>query len=122
MEKYGNLLIAALCCAAISHTLCITSIFKQPREYLSKIHPKIEQLVHCPWCLGHYIVFLYLMIPGIKFFPASDYNLVNFIITWFDIICIMGIIHYVLLRAYEPVAKIGAQRKIDKLKEAKKLD
>ncbi len=117
MEKYVIILMAALCCAAISHTICVTSIFKPIREYLSKIHPKIDQLIHCPWCLGHYVILIFLLTSDISLVIVSKYYIYNLFTTWFAIVCIMGIIHYVLLRTYEPIAKAAAQRKIDRLKK-----
>ncbi len=109
-----TLIVIALTCAAISFTITTTSIFAWFRDIVSKIHPKIEELIHCPWCLNHYVV-LGVLPTAIKKLQIEDINSVyNFIIFWFATVCIGGLIHYVLLRAYEPVAKTMLQRKINK--------
>lgn len=39
------------------------------------------------------------------------------ILLWFAIQGLVGLFHYVLLRAYEPVARAMAQRMIEKLRK-----
>lgn len=106
-----GLIIAAFACASISFTICITSIFKEVREIISLAHPKLEELIHCPWCLGHYIVLGYVLL--LKPYESPE----GFLISWFSIVGMMGCIHYVLLRAYEPVAKMMIRRKMEKLNQ-----
>jgi hypothetical protein len=102
------IILLTFACAGISFTITTTSIFKWLREIISDIHPKLEELIHCPWCLNHYISFIFLL-------AWTDVGVVSFIVYWFGVIGAGGIIHYILLRAYKPVARSMTQRKIDKL-------
>lgn len=115
--------IMAFVVAAISFTISTTSMFKWLRELVSPIHHKIEELIHCPWCLAHWITFILLWcIPSsyiIEVVPVIENSLVlrsfNFLFTTFAIIGLVGLLHYVLLRAYEPVAKAMAMRQLEKM-------
>lgn len=116
-----DLLYVALCCGGISFTITTTSMFKSIREWISNIHPKLDELIHCPWCLGHWITLLYFSL-----LPSSDYmilihntSILNFVLVYFSVVSLEGLLYYVLLRAFEPVGRLLAQRKIEKLKEKK---
>jgi accessory gene regulator protein AgrB len=105
------ILLISLCAASISFTITTTSMFKWFRELVSPIHKKVEELVHCPWCLSHWTVLIILLSSG---WHDSVYD---FLFTLFACTTICGLIHYVLLRAYEPVAKEMARRHIDKMQK-----
>lgn len=95
-----------LALASISFTLSSSGVFASIRQRLSKFHPKIDELIHCPYCMSHWI--------GVLFIPEiNGRNLISKLIGYFAMICISGLCHYVLLRAYEPVAKAKLQRLID---------
>lgn len=113
-EIFNEIILAALCVAGISFTITVTSIFKWFRELLSKIHPKIEELVHCPWCFSHYVGLIMLLVSDVNLVDVSIHTWFNFLVTWFAMIAINGLVHYVLVRAYEPVAKAMAARHIEK--------
>src|SRR5690606_6961353 len=110
-----NLILISLAVAAISFTITITSIFEGLRKLLSKIHQKIDELVHCPWCLGHYIMLVVLLLCKDAVIPLNSSLIISFIINWFSCIAIMGIVHHILLRAYEPVTKMKMLRMKEKL-------
>jgi hypothetical protein len=113
-------IMGALCCASISFTITYTGLFKPLREWLSPIHKKIEDLFHCPWCFGHWCVFILLLTSDLPWIIISKWAVYNFLFTAFVMTAVQGLLHYVLLRAYEPVAKYLAQRKIDALKKKNK--
>lgn len=110
------LFLIAFGSASISFTMTYTSIFKWFRELLSKIHPKVEELVNCPWCFNHWVTIIMLFVADIDLLPLTKYTIVNFLFTLFVLTTISGLIHYVLLRAYEPVAKLAAARQLEKLR------
>ena len=115
---FFDLIYVALCCGGISFTITTTSMFKSFREWISNIHPKLEELIHCPWCLGHWITIGFLLFtPKINLITGN--SLVNYLLVLFSIISLEGLLHYVLLRSYEPVARYLAQRSINKLKSKK---
>lgn len=114
-----SFIIISLCCAAVSFTITTTSIFRPLRDWVSKFHHKLEELIHCPWCLNHYVVVFVLIFGN----PISFYdNFADFIVGWFSVVGAGGLIHYVLLRAYEPVAKATAIRNLEKVKRNAKTD
>lgn len=90
------------------------------RELVANVHPKLEELIHCPWCLGHYVVLTIMLCTKSTLLNVSLYPLFDFLFTWFAIITLMGLGHYVLLRAYAPVAEAMAYRAMAKAKKAKK--
>jgi hypothetical protein len=101
-----SILIASFCCAAISFTITTTSIFESLRNLVAKIHPKLDELIHCPWCLNHYVVLVYLLVT------LNFSTLVEALVYLFAIVGMGGLIHHVLLRAYEPIAKRLLERKL----------
>jgi hypothetical protein len=121
MQVILTLIAAAFTSAAISFTITFTGVFKPVRDYISSVHPKAGELIHCPWCFNHYVVFIMLPLGGVPLIPVMSqvgfFSIIfNFFFTAFAIIGAAGVIHYVLLRAYEPVAKAEAFRKIQNRK------
>jgi len=112
MEK---LLLLSFIVCSVSFTITVTSIFKFLREYVSTLHSKLEELIHCPYCLGHYITIILLFIVDYSY-DFCDWQAMNFILTIFCIMGITSMMHYIVLRTYEPIAKQIAIRKIEKLK------
>lgn len=80
----------------------------------------MEELIHCPWCLAHYItLFLLLLVDCRTQFIATIpifETFLNFIITWFAIISISGLFHAVILIAYKPVKESEMIRQAKKKK------
>jgi hypothetical protein len=117
MGAIAYLILITLACAGISHTITTTSMFKWFRELLSPIHHKVEELVHCPWCFGHYVMMFGLLVFWNHIFFLDIPNLLHLILNWFACITVMGLIHYVTLRAYEPIAKAMMHRELMKLQD-----
>jgi hypothetical protein len=115
--KIESILILALCVSSASFTITTTSIFKEVREKLSGIHHKIEELIHCPWCLSHWITFVVLLMIG-NWIEITGWYFVDFLLNTFAITCMSGIFHFVLLRTYEPVAKAMVARQIEKMRNS----
>jgi len=113
------ILLLGLAVSALTFTICVTSIFSWLRELISKIHPKLEELIFCPWCLSFWLTTCLLLFrdKDVKLLIITNYLVINFLLTVFSIMTISGIIHFVLLRAYEPIAKTMAQRMLNKLKQ-----
>jgi hypothetical protein len=53
----------------------------------------------------------------VDYLPITPYVWFNFLFTMFVLTTISGLIHNILLKAYEPVAKAAAFRAIQKAKE-----
>lgn len=114
MDNYLALIAVALCVAAISFTVTITSMFKWLLELLSKIHPKVEELIHCPWCFGHWVTFAILLTASkVRLLAVTDTWFYNFMFTAFVVMGMAGLVLYVLLRAFEPVLKAMLARQIE---------
>lgn len=109
-----TLITTALASAAVSFTITWTSIFEPLREAVSKrMHPKLDQLIHCPWCLNHYVALVAVPVA----YPFGTITLTSAVLHWFAIVGLGGVVHYVLLRAYEPVSKREMYRKADRQEE-----
>jgi len=115
------ILLLAFAVSGVTFTVSVTSIFSWLRELVSKIHPKFEELIFCPWCLSFWVTTVLLLFKNkdIDLLIITNNIVVNFFITVFAVMTVSGLIHFVLLRAYEPVAKAMAQRFIDKLRNKK---
>ena len=108
------LLLAAAVCSA-SFTISTTTMFLEVREFVSTVHHKFEELIHCPWCLSHWITFLFLFLTR-EWINFTGFIVIDFLLTTFAITGISGIGHFVLLRAYEPVTRYLVHRQIEKMK------
>ena len=116
-------IFVALCAASISYTICYTSIFRGFREWISKFHHKIEELIHCPYCFCHYVILVIMLTTkdiSNKLIPITDYVIYNFLFTWFCIVCITSLLHCVMLIAYKPVIQYMTDRKLAKLNKDRK--
>ena len=115
--------LVALCAASISYTICFTSIFKGFREWLSQFHHKLEELIHCPYCFSHYVILTIMFTTSNLseyLVPISKFIVYNFLFTWFCIVCITSLLHYVMLRTYKPVMDYMTDRELMKLNKRKK--
>lgn len=106
--------------ASISFTIAIAGIFRSVRESLDRLHPKFGELFRCPWCLSHYVAAGILAVAGPDVWNGDVFGIhpaVGFLATLFAIVGASGLIHFVLLRAYEPVMEAEAERAIERMRE-----
>ena len=117
------IVLVALCAASISYTISYTSIFLGFREWISKFHHKLEELIHCPYCLCHYVILTIMFTTNdisSKLVPIANNIVYDFLFTWFCIVCVTSLLHCVMLIAYRPVIQYMTDRKIAKIKQRKK--
>ena len=117
------IVLVALCAASISYTISYTSIFLGFREWISKFHHKLEELIHCPYCLCHYVILTIMFTTNdisSKLVPITNNIVYNFLFTWFCIVCITSLLHCVMLIAYRPVMQYMTDRKIAKIQKRKR--
>ena len=117
------IILVALCAASISYTISYTSIFLGFREWVSKFHHKLEELIHCPYCLCHYVILTIMFTTNnisSKLVPITNNIVYNFLFTWFCIVCVTSLLHCVMLIAYRPVMKYMTDRKIAKIQQRKR--
>ena len=117
------IILVALCAASISYTISYTSIFLGFREWISKFHHKLEELIHCPYCLCHYVILTIMFTTNdisSKLVPIANNIIYNFLFTWFCIVCVTSLLHCVMLIAYRPVMKYMTDRKIAKIQQRKR--
>ena len=117
------IVLVALCAASISYTISYTSIFLGFREWISKFHHKLEELIHCPYCLCHYVILTIMFTTNdisSKLVPIANNIVYNFLFTWFCIVCITSLLHCVMLIAYRPVMQYMTDRKIAKIQQRKR--
>ena len=117
------IILVALCAASISYTISYTSIFLGFREWISKFHHKLEELIHCPYCLCHYVILTIMFTTNdisSKLVPIANNIVYNFLFTWFCIVCVTSLLHCVMLIAYRPVMQYMTDRKIAKIQQRKR--
>ena len=117
------IILVALCAASISYTISYTSIFLGFREWISKFHHKLEELIHCPYCLCHYVILTIMFTTNdisSKLVPITNNIVYNFLFTWFCIVCVTSLLHCVMLIAYRPVMQYMTDRKIAKIQQRKR--
>ena len=123
MGIIAYIILVALCAASISYTISYTSIFLGFREWISKFHHKLEELIHCPYCLCHYVILTIMFTTNdisSKLVPIADNIVYNFLFTWFCIVCVTSLLHCVMLIAYRPVIQYMTDRKIAKIQQRKR--
>ena len=123
MDIIVYIILVALCAASISYTISYTSIFLGFREWISKFHHKLEELIHCPYCLCHYVILTIMFTTNdisSKLVPIANNIVYNFLFTWFCIVCVTSLLHCVMLIAYRPVMKYMTDRKIAKIQQRKR--
>lgn len=117
------IILVALCAASISYTISYTSIFLGFREWISKFHHKLEELIHCPYCLCHYVILTIMFTTNdisSKLVPIANNIVYDFLFTWFCIVCVTSLLHCVMFIAYRPVMKYMTDRKIAKIQQRKR--
>ena len=123
MDIIVYIILVALCAASISYTISYTSIFLGFREWISKFHHKLEELIHCPYCLCHYVILTIMFTTNdisSKLVPIANNIVYDFLFTWFCIVCVTSLLHCVMLIAYRPVMQYMTDRKIAKIQKRKK--
>ena len=123
MGIIAYIILVALCAASISYTISYTSIFLGFREWISKFHHKLEELIHCPYCLCHYVILTIMFTTNdisSKLVPIANNIVYDFLFTWFCIVCVTSLLHCVMLIAYRPVMKYMTDRKIAKIQQRKR--
>lgn len=129
------ILTVALCAASISYTISVTSIFEWLRNLITNhIGGKIEELIHCPYCIGHYVVLVIMFTTEYVenyLIPITNILVYDFLFTWFCIVCVLSLLHYFMNLAYKPIAeseglrarlKAQKQRKNDNTENSNKVD
>lgn len=127
-EEWTYILTVALCAASISYTISVTSIFEWLRNLIEDhIGGKIEELIHCPYCLGHYVVLVIMFTTKYLYrylIPITENIVYDFLFTWFCIICVLSLLHYFMNLAYKPIAEnegLRARLKAQKERKNKQL-
>ena len=111
------IIFVGLGCGVISHTVTFTSIFKPLRERLGAFHEKLDELLHCPFCFNMWVtIVVVLATPGeflvnLQIFSWSSILWI-FLLSIFSAQAVAGLLHFVLIRAYTPIAKQQARRKL----------
>lgn len=116
MTTLEYILYLSLCTASVSYTITWAGIFEWLRNWVSRFGRWFDDLFHCPYCLGHYIALAIMLVTyrhcSECFIPASKSIVLNFIVTWFSVMCVTSILHYVMLIAYKPVSEYLAAKRI----------
>ena len=120
LTSFKYIILVALCAASISYTITFAGIFKWLRKILSKWGEWFDELIHCPYCFGHYVVLTIMLTTSnlsSVLVPITASVVYNFLFTWFCIVCVMSLLHAVMLIAYKPVAELETFRKLKEKKQ-----
>lgn len=116
MSLLTYILIISLCSASISYTVSCAGIFEGLRKVVTKWGKWFEDLIHCPYCFGHYVTLAILGLTYTRnswlFNLLTGWPVVDFILMWFICVCMMSLLHFVMVRAYKPVAESETIRKM----------
>lgn len=124
VEVIFAIIAASIASAAISFTVTMSAIFANFRDWVESKSKFFGDLTQCPYCFGHYVCLFW----NILIFQSRGFNFLNiydwflFILVWFTMVGIMSLCHRSILVAYDPVMKIKAQKKLDKLKAEKEKE
>ena len=123
MKLLEYILLVALCSASISYTISCAGIFEGLRRVVTKWGTWFEDLIHCPYCLGHYVslaIVLITFFDGSNLISIVDWTVFDLLFTWFACVCLMSLFHFVMIRAYKPIAESETIRKIKEKLNSKK--
>lgn len=105
------MLWVALGAAGLSYIIACSAIMKPLRNQISKLGKMWEKFIHCPFCIGCWLAAIPIGIYAVKWWAV--------IIMFFGTISIMALLHFIMLRAYEPIAKLATLRKIQEHQKQK---
>jgi len=95
-------LIVGVAIAVISYTMTQTMIFEGWRNVVRSLKsPFLTKLVHCPWCLSHWILLAFY--PLIEWPKLLEVNVVGFdhLLNYFAVLGISSVFHLVMFNAYK---------------------
>ena len=98
-----KILIISLFLSSVSFTIATSVVFEKFRNWVKSKNESWGKMINCPHCLSHWILFGTLSITYFSFTPVeifSNFFIANLIVTYFAIICLSSIFHFILLRAY----------------------
>lgn len=116
MSLLTYILIISLISASISYTVCCAGIFEGLRRVVTKWGHWFEDLIHCPYCFGHYVTLAILGLTYCRhawiFTQITGTPILDFFLIWFACMCVVSLLHFVMVRAYKPVAESETLRKM----------
>lgn len=89
MNLILELILISAAISSISITLTQTYLFNRFRESL-KSYPLLFKLFHCPYCLSHYLSFLFTLIN----YPLSQFIIYSFALITFSSIFAFPVLLY----------------------------
>ena len=115
MELLTYYIVGAFAVGAITFTTSQSGIFKEVRDWMGRLHPKIDDLIHCPWCSSFWgsviFMFIAMFLADLPLFIISSYTWFNILVILFAFHAVTGFVHYILILAYAPIAKNEMARK-----------
>jgi len=91
---FGNLLLLSLAVASISITITKSNAMAWFRKSISKLGSLVEELVHCPYCLSHWLA----AIGVVTWFKGSVCELIVLIMATVTLASLasLGIVYFFL--------------------------
>lgn len=95
-EEVVSFLILCLANASVSFTVARSEVFRPARDWFfnrstNKVFEFISDLIHCPYCLSHWVAFLMVLIWQQKF-TNTFVPVIDFAVTIFAIVGLSAIV------------------------------
>ena len=85
MDLLLNILLFGLAVASITMTVAKSNVMEWPRTQVSKLGRRAEELIHCPYCLSHWLSL------GVVWWEFGTLPLGRFILTVFGTITVASL-------------------------------
>jgi hypothetical protein len=91
---FGDIILLALAVSAASMTITTSNVTEWLRVSVSKLGQRFEELIHCPYCLSHWLA----AIVTVAWFkgPMNEMIVAGFAIVTIASLASLGITHFFL--------------------------
>jgi hypothetical protein len=97
-----NLISLGVACGAISMVVSRSTIFNGFHNWLEKRSVFLEDLLSCPWCVSHWIAFVFTLIYH-PLVVTSWWVPLDYIVTIMVMTVIAAITARIIFSAYKPI-------------------
>ena len=98
-----RLLVLALATSAISVTITRSGVFLGFRNFVAKHSSWFGDLVHCPYCISHWVSLVLLWWYGLRILPETHW-LVNLLVSALAVVAIASFFTLLVMLSYKYAA------------------
>lgn len=112
--------VASLAVASTSYTITRAGIFEPVRAWIEAKSGKLGELMRCPYCIGHWLAGAAAICIGNPAVVVGN-AIVDYAVSIFGMMAVVGVIHFVLIRTYQPIMKENVRVELAKLSAAEQM-